>query len=125
MNTIKERLGKAEQILMNYGISQNDAPAAVQAAARALLDRDVYDFTLDDRQMICSAMRDAIRLTGNGGADEGNPLVDLVYMPGEEKVRPVFANGAGRNGYYDINVAGDSGTAMISDITNQFIRKMW
>lgn len=125
MNTIKERLGKAEQILMDYGISQNNAAAAVQAAARALLDRDVYDFTLDDRQMICNAMRDAIRLTGNGGADEGNPLVDLVYMPGEEKVRPVFANGAGRNGYYDINVAGDSGTAMISDITNQFIRKMW
>lgn len=125
METIRERLGKAEQILMDYGVSQNDASAALQAAARALLDRDVYDFTLDDRQMICSAMRDAIRLTGNGGADEGNPLVDLVYMPGEEKVRPVFANGAGRNGYYDINVAGDSGTAMISDITNQFIRKMW
>lgn len=125
METIRERLGKAEQILMDYGVSQNDASAALQAAARALLDRDVYDFTLDDRQNICSAMRDAIRLTGNGGGDEGNPLVDLVYMPDEEKVRPIFANGAGRNGYYDINVAGDSGTAMISDITNQFIRKMW
>ena len=125
MNTIKARLGKAEQILMDYGISQNDAPAALQAAARALLDRDVYDLTLDDRQMICSAMRDAIRLTEHGGAAEGNPLVDLVYMPDEEKVRPVFANGAGRNGYYDIHVAGDSGTAMITDITNQFIRKMW
>ena len=77
----------------------------------------------EDKQAICDAICAAIRLTSNGGT--GNPLAELIYLAEDEKVRPVFENGAGKNGYYDVNVAGDSGTAMISDIVDNFVRKMW
>ena len=120
---MKTKLGNAEAILTANGIPKDAAPDVLKAVGYALLGRDLYDPTPDDMQNICSALRDAICLTGNGGT--GNHLAELIYIPEEEKVRPVFANGSGRNGYYDINVAGDSGTALITDVVNQFVRKMW
>ena len=81
---------------------------------------------MENKQAICNRMCEAIRATAAGGI--GNPLVSLSYMKlgnGEEIVRPLFADGTGSNGYYDINVTCDSGIAMIMDITKQFVRKMW
>ena len=83
---------------------------------------------MENKQAICDLMCETIRMTANGGS--GNPLKELRYIPEgngyyREVVRPIFEDGVGEDGYYDINVACDSGTAMIMDITNQFIRRMW
>ena len=44
----------------------------------------------------------------------------------EETVRPIFEDGCGEAfGYYDVNVSMDSGIAIIMDVVNQFVRKMW
>ena len=88
----------------------------------------------EDKQAICNAMCEALKLTSNAGNPFGNPLVELRYIkpddPSEyhgysEVVRPIFRDGTGENGYYDINVSWDSGTAVIIDIVNQFVRTMW
>ena len=81
---------------------------------------------MENKQKICNEMCAAIRATAAGGT--GNCLISLSYMKldnGEEIVRPLFADGTGSNGHYDINVTCDSGIAMIMDITKQFIRRMW
>lgn len=77
----------------------------------------------ENKQEICNAICEALKLTGNAGT--GNALVELRYLSDKEVVRPIFADGTGEDGWYDINVACDSGTAMFTDIANQFVRKVW
>lgn len=85
----------------------------------------------EDKQAICNAFCETLRLTSAAGSPINNPLVELRYMTKEEggrfdeTVRPIFKNGCGENGWYDINVSCDSGIAVIMDIMNQFVRKMW
>lgn len=83
---------------------------------------------MENKQMICNALCDALRLTRNAGT--GNALKELRYIPEgngmySEVVRPIFENGTGEDGWYDINVSMDSGTAMIIDIVNQFVSRTW
>lgn len=83
---------------------------------------------MENKQKICDALCEALRLTR--GAGEGNALRELRYIPEgngrySEVVRPIFENGTGEDGWYDINVSMDSGTAMIVDIANQFISRVW
>lgn len=75
------------------------------------------------KQAICDALCETLRLTTNAGT--GNALKELRYLSEPDTVRPIFEDGTGEDGYYDINVAMDSGTAMIVDIVNQFVKKMW
>lgn len=85
----------------------------------------------EDKQKICDAMCETLKLTSAAGSPINNPLIELHYMTKEEggryeeTVRPIFADGCGKNGYYDINVSCDSGVAVIIDIVNQFVKKMW
>lgn len=79
----------------------------------------------ENKQEICDCMLLALLHTYNAGCLHDNPLAELTYIPEKEIVRPIFLNGAGRNGEFDINVRMDSGTSMIIDIANQFIKKMW
>ena len=91
-------------------------------------DNDIF---VEDKKAICDAMCEALRKTSAAGNPINNALVELRYMTKEEggryeeTVRPIFENGCGENGYYDINVSCDSGIAVIMDIMNQFVRKMW
>lgn len=83
---------------------------------------------MEDKQAICEALCATLRMTSNGGGR--NALKELKYMPEgngryTEAVRPIFEDGTGENGWYDINVAMDSGTAMISDIVRQFVDRVW
>lgn len=86
----------------------------------------------EDKQKICDALCEALRLTSNAGHPQNNPLIELRYMTKEEggkyeeTVRPIFEDHCGESmGYYDVNVSMDSGTAMIIDIVNQFVKTMW
>lgn len=82
----------------------------------------------ENKQEVCNAILRALQTTRAAGTEGCNPLVELKYLTkenGMEIVRPIFEDGTGNNGYYDINVTADSGIAMFIDITNQFIRKMW
>ena len=86
---------------------------------------------MEDRQKICDAMCEALRLTRAAGSATNNPLVELRYLTKEdggryeETVRPIFEDGCGKNGYWDINITWDSVVAVIMDIVNQFVKKIW
>ena len=74
----------------------------------------------ENKQAICDKMCEAIRLTRNGGT--GNALVRLEYDEEKEVVWPWFEDG---RYYKPINVAMDSGTAIIMDIVKQFVKEVW
>lgn len=80
----------------------------------------------EDKQAICNALCECLRLTSAAGTS--NALKRFEYIDdglGTEIVRPVFENGAGKDGWYDVNVSCDSGIAMISDIVKQFVNRVW
>ena len=82
----------------------------------------------ENKQAFCAKLCEALRMTSAAGSPLNNPLTELRYMQlpnGDEIVRPVFADGAGENGYYDVNVSGDSCIAIFMDIDRQFVRRMW
>lgn len=79
----------------------------------------------EDKQEICNCILLALLHTYNAGSIHNNPLSDLQYIQEKEVVRPIFLDGTGKNGEFDINVHMSSGTSVIIDIANQFIKKMW
>lgn len=86
----------------------------------------------EDKQKICDTFCETLRLTSAAGSPTNNPLIALKYMTREEggrydeTVRPIFEDGCGESmGYYDVNVSCDSGIAIIINIVNQFVKKMW
>lgn len=80
----------------------------------------------ENKQEIMDKLCEAIRLTSAGGNMYGNNALEkLEFIPDREIVRPIFEDGTGSDGYYDVNVACDSGIAMIMDVVKQFVMKMW
>lgn len=82
----------------------------------------------ENKQAICDAFLKTLQLTRAAGSPENNRLVELRYMTDDwdrEIVRPIFEEGNGKDGWYDINVSGDSGIAIIMDIVKQFVRRVW
>ena len=82
----------------------------------------------ENKAEICKAICDTLRLTRAAGSPINNPLKEIRYMVneyGEEIARPIFEDGTGENGYYDVNISGDSGIGIWIDITRQFVTKMW
>lgn len=80
----------------------------------------------EDKQAILDAICEALRLTSAAGT--GNPLVEIRYIQkpnGTELARPIFENGTGEDGYYDVNITCDSGIAIFKDIVKQFINVVW
>lgn len=83
---------------------------------------------MENKQTVCTAICIALRTTDAAGLPDNNPLKEIRYMKkdnGDEIARPIFEDGCGEDGYYDVNITGDSGIGIWLDITNQFIRKMW
>lgn len=79
----------------------------------------------ESKQEICDFILLALLHTYNAGSLFNNPLIELKYIKEKDIVRPIFLDGAGQKGEFDINVHMDSGTSIIVDIANQFIKKMW
>ena len=81
----------------------------------------------ENKQAICDAFLETLQLTRAAGGN-GNPVMELKYIAddqGREIVRPIFEDGNGKDGWYDVNVSGDSGIAIIMDIVEQFVRRVW
>ena len=64
---------------------------------------------MENKRTICSLLLKTLQAT-----DNAHDLVSLEYNAERESVTAIFASGGTR----DINVAMDSGTAMIRDIMN-------
>lgn len=97
----------------------------------------------ESKQDVLNAICEALQHTDNAGDPRGNPLKEIRYITDgveddatmspmvhngkttSEIARPIFANGSGESGYYDVCISGDSGTAIFKDIMTQFIDKMW
>lgn len=99
--------------------------------------------TPENKQEILTAICEALRLTDNAGDPRGNALREIRYIPEgvdddatlsskvhngkttSEIARPIFENGNGENGYYDVCITGSSGTSIFKDIVRQFVDKVW
>ena len=78
--------------------------------AKQIADYELTPATFyEDKQQICNALALAIQKTRGG-----NDLSSLEYDPDTERVTAYFMGG----GWREINVAADSGFAMIKDIIN-------
>ena len=81
---------------------------------------------IESKQHVCDMMCEAIRATSAGGT--GNALKEIRYIKvsdGYEVARPIFEDGSGSDGYYDVNITYDSGIAIIKDIVKQFVKEVW
>lgn len=82
----------------------------------------------ENKELFCRSLCETLRLTSCAGAPENNPLVELKYIQtddGTEIVRPIFADGNGKNGYYDVVVTGDSCMGILYDVCKHFVFRMW
>ena len=83
---------------------------------------------MENKAEFCKSLCETLRLTRAAGTPGCNPLVELRYMKlenGMEIVRPVFEDGTGENGYYDVNVSCDSNIGILLDVVEHFVRKVW
>ena len=81
----------------------------------------------EDRKAFCDELCKLLRMTRNAGRPDCNPLVELRFIETEigEFVRPIFEDGTGENGYYDVNVTADSNMGILKDVCDRFIFKRW
>lgn len=90
---------------------------------------------MESKGLICAMICEALQHTRQFRIGIGeNGLKELRYIRKKETnepnvkypetVRPIFEDGTGEDGYYDINVSCDSGTALFIDIATQFVAKM-
>ena len=82
----------------------------------------------ENKTEFCNALCNLLRMTSCAGDPKSNPLVELRYikMPnGDEFVRPIFEDGCGENGYYDVNVTCDANMEILLDVVREFVRPMW
>lgn len=80
------------------------------------------------KQEFLTSLCNTLRLTSAAGHPDGNPLVELRYIMkpnGDEVCRPIFEDGTGENGYYDVHISGDSNIAILYDVVKYFCRRMW
>lgn len=88
----------------------------------------------EDKQQILNKICEALQLTKQLSPGVCNGLKELRYIrrpeTGEpnvryfETARPIFEDGAGSNGWYDVNISGDSGIAIFLDVVKQFVAKI-
>ena len=95
----------------------------------------------EDKQKTLDAMLALLRTTSNLGDDRYNSLVELRFIPAGTKcdgemsrmvhdgvamddiVRPIFKDGNGESGYYDVNVGANNCMGIIQDVMTNFAFK--
>ena len=82
----------------------------------------------EDKKEFLHEFANLLKMTSAAGHPLGNPLDDIEYVKfpnGDEIARPIFVDGAGKNGEYDVNISGDSCIAVLYDVVNHFCRRKW
>lgn len=99
------------------------------------LTEEEYDLTAkemiemgrkENKAKFLESLKNTLLLTNAAGY--GNPLKELRYIKldnGDEFVRPIFEDGTGENGYYDVDISGDSNIGILYDVVKNFCRKVW
>lgn len=79
----------------------------------------------ENKAEFCNKLCELLQMTSNLGHPDGNPIKELRYIKDgyDEYVRPIFANGNGESGYYDVNVSADNCMGILADVFNNFIRR--
>lgn len=78
----------------------------------------------ESKEMVAMAFCLALQMTNNAG--KCNHVSEMKYTKlenGDEVVIPILEDGT--DDWYVCHVTGDSGTAMLIDMVNQFVRKAW
>lgn len=114
----------AERLLISCGVNRKDAPEVLQVAALSITDRDIYSTQLDNFSDIAKAMKDVLQLTTEAGLPDGNYLKEMIFLPEEGVIRPVFKDNTGADGTCDIPVKGLSGTEVIMAIAEKIVSIM-
>lgn len=74
---------------------------------------------------ICEALQ-MTRAAAPGRNNNGLVAIKYICKNGDEFARPCFENNPDRDdGYYDVNISGDSCIGIWIDLTNKFIKRMW
>jgi len=102
----------------------------------------MYNEFIENKQEVCDAILNLIRLTSNLGDDRYNSVIKMEFIPKgtkcegdmskfihngvatEDFVRPIFKDGNGNSGYYDVVVSGDNAMGLIYDVMTKFVFKM-
>jgi hypothetical protein len=84
----------------------------------------------ENKQEFLNKVCEALQMTGAACPGIGrNGLVAIKYIEredGREYASPRFENNPDReDGYYDVNITGDSCIGIWIDLTRNFIKKMW
>ena len=79
----------------------------------------------ENKQEFLNKLCELLRMTRSLGM--GNALKEIRYVKSEygEVARPIFEDGTGADGCYDVNISGDSCIAILSDVVRQFVRRVW
>lgn len=80
----------------------------------------------EDRQEFLNKLTELLRLTRNAGGSN-NPLkeIRLVNKPIGDYARPIFEDGTGEDGYYDVCIDCDSNMGILIDVMRNFVTKVW
>ena len=81
-----------------------------------------------DRQEFLDEIVKLLRMTSGAGHPENNPLKEIKIVTkeyGMEFARPIFEDGTGENGYYDVCIDGDNNMGVLYDVFNKFVKHMW
>ena len=81
-----------------------------------------------NKQEFLNKLTELLRMTSCAGHPLSNPLREIKLVTnkyGDEIARPIFEDGTGEDGYYDVNVSGDSNMGTLIDLVNKFINRMW
>ena len=89
--------------------------------------------TKENKQEILNSLCATLQMTEAAGYLYGNPLKEIRYVKrgSDEFAVPIFADGNGEpndyypNGYYAVNISGDSGVAVVMDVISNFVRRVW
>ena len=121
VNTFEDEVNKIKYATVS--------PVEFKSFEREVPFNELYEIPRfeENKQLMLDKFLETLRLCSCAGYIINNDLVELKYInDGEnEWVRPIFRNGVGKNGYFDVKITGDSNIAIIMDVVEHFVRRMW
>lgn len=79
----------------------------------------------ENKAVFLNELCELLKKTRALGDPRGNPLSKIEYVVnenGEEFARPIFEDGTGKDGWYDVCITGDSCIAILTDLSRFYSR---